>query len=192
VESEREHTDARQRYRTRACRFEAPSSEGSAENFLRCIRTQEKPVLDGELGYRAQVAVSLGAMAFRRNRVTFFDPVRGKVIDTQPSAEDRTWPRGRRRKELQPGIAVRIANIPASAARQAGQRPLICGDRRRLAVPTCVSPHTPRSAGSEIARRKLPPAQWARKPGFARSRCLAWVCVRLDEFRKRVRSRQRA
>ena len=89
VESEREHTDARQRYRTRACRFEAPSSEGSAENFLRCIRTQEKPVLDGELGYRAQVAVSLGAMAFRCNRVTFFDPVQGKVIDTQPPAAVR-------------------------------------------------------------------------------------------------------
>jgi hypothetical protein len=89
VESEREHTDARQRYRKRTYRIEAPSSEGSAENFLRCIRTQEKLVLDGELGYRAQVAVSLGAMAFRCNRVTFFDPVRGKVIDTQPPAAVR-------------------------------------------------------------------------------------------------------
>jgi predicted dehydrogenase len=82
VESEREHTDARQRYRTRAYRIEATPSESSAENFLRCIRTQEKPVLDGELSYRAQVAVSLGAMAFRCNRVTFFDPVQERVMDT--------------------------------------------------------------------------------------------------------------
>jgi hypothetical protein len=125
VESERADTDARQRYRTRAYRIEATPSESFTENFLRCIRTREKPVLDGEFGYRVQVAVSLGAMAFRYNRVTFFDPVQEKVVDAsrpQWSADDRTTPIGRRREDLQPGIALRIANIPASAARQAGQR----------------------------------------------------------------------
>ena len=89
VERQQEDTDTAERVKQRAFRIEAPPSESFDLNFLRCIRTREKSVLDGELGYRAQVAVELGAQAFRQNRVTFFDPKLEKMVDQQPRAFKR-------------------------------------------------------------------------------------------------------
>jgi len=62
-----------------AFRVDSPPSESFLENFLRCVRTREKPVLDGELGYMVQVAVVMANQAFRENRVKFFDPKTEKV-----------------------------------------------------------------------------------------------------------------
>jgi predicted dehydrogenase len=84
IDHEQDDTDARQRTKLRAFRIESPPAESFDQNFLRCVRTREKPVLDGELGYRAQVAVDLGTQAFRENRVAFFDPKLEKVVDRQP------------------------------------------------------------------------------------------------------------
>lgn len=62
-------------------RIESPPSESFAENFLRSIRTREKPVLDGELGYMVQAAVNMAVESYRKNKVVFFDPVQGKMVD---------------------------------------------------------------------------------------------------------------
>jgi len=62
-------------------RIDSPPAESFAENFLRCIRTREKPVLDGELGYMVQVAVDLPVQSYRKNKVMFFDPASGRVAD---------------------------------------------------------------------------------------------------------------
>ncbi len=62
-------------------RIDSPPAESFFENFLRCLETREKPVLDGRLGYIAQVAVVLGVEAFRRNRVMFFDPRRERMSE---------------------------------------------------------------------------------------------------------------
>ena len=62
-------------------RIESPPSESFAQNFLRSIRTREKPVLDGELGYMAQAAVNMAVESYRNNKVVFFDPVQGKMVD---------------------------------------------------------------------------------------------------------------
>lgn len=70
-------------------RIEAPPAESFAENFLRCVRTREASVLDGELGYRAQVAVGLAADAYRYNKVAFFDPKLERVVDSQPAGIER-------------------------------------------------------------------------------------------------------
>lgn len=85
IEREQEDTDTTRRAKQRAYRIESPPSESFDRNFLRCVRTREKPVLDGDLGYRAQVAVELGARAFKENRVAFFDPVQEKVVEKQPA-----------------------------------------------------------------------------------------------------------
>ena len=69
----------------RVFRVDSPPSESFHENFLRSIRTREKPVLDGELGYRSQVAVVLGVEAWRRNKVAFFDPKREIMVDAPPT-----------------------------------------------------------------------------------------------------------
>ncbi len=62
-------------------RIDSPPSESFHENFLRCIRTREKPVLDGELGYMVQVAVNMSVESYRENKVVFFDPKSGKMVD---------------------------------------------------------------------------------------------------------------
>ncbi len=62
-------------------RIDSPPAESFDENFLRCIRTREKPVLDGELGYMVQVAVNMSVESYRQNKVVFFDPKSGKMVD---------------------------------------------------------------------------------------------------------------
>ena len=54
------------------------------KNFLECIRTREKPTLDAETAYRAQVTISMGVMALRQGQVLYFDPDLEEVTDTPP------------------------------------------------------------------------------------------------------------
>ena len=56
-----------------ALRIEAPPSKSFRQHFLESIRTRKPAPLDGELGYRSQVAVSLGVEAHRRNKAMGFD-----------------------------------------------------------------------------------------------------------------------
>jgi len=69
-----------------AFRIDAGPGEDFHENSLRSIRTREKPVLDGELGYLTQVSVCLGVEAFRKDKVAFFDPAAGRIVDAPPAA----------------------------------------------------------------------------------------------------------
>ena len=54
-------------------RIEAPPTPSFRHYFLEAIRTRKAAPLDGELGYRSQVAVSLGVEAHRRNKAMAFD-----------------------------------------------------------------------------------------------------------------------
>ncbi len=54
-------------------RIEALRTESFRHYFLEAIRTRKPAPLDGELGYRSQVAVSLGVEAHRRNKAMAFD-----------------------------------------------------------------------------------------------------------------------
>ena len=54
-------------------RIEAPPTKSFRHYFLESIRTRKPAPLDGELGYRSQVAVSLGVEAHRRNKAMGFD-----------------------------------------------------------------------------------------------------------------------
>lgn len=53
--------------------IEAPPTPTFRQHFLESIRTRKPAPLDGELGYRSQVAVSLGVEAHRRNKAMAFD-----------------------------------------------------------------------------------------------------------------------
>ena len=52
----------------------APPTHSFRHYFLEAVRTRQPAPLDGPLGYRSQVAVSLGVEAFRRNKAMAFDP----------------------------------------------------------------------------------------------------------------------
>ncbi len=54
-------------------KIDAPSTPSFRRLFLESIRTRKPAPLDGELGYRSQVAVSLGVEAHRRNKAMAFD-----------------------------------------------------------------------------------------------------------------------
>jgi predicted dehydrogenase len=62
-------------------RVDAGDGESFHENFLRCIRTREKPAFDGELGLRVQAAVNMGVEAYRKNKVVFFSPKQERIVD---------------------------------------------------------------------------------------------------------------
>ncbi|HVF89995.1 MAG TPA: Gfo/Idh/MocA family oxidoreductase [Blastocatellia bacterium] len=56
------------------------------ENFLRCVRTRETPVLDALTAYKAMVAIGMSVQSHREGRVLYFDERRQKVVDSPPKA----------------------------------------------------------------------------------------------------------
>jgi predicted dehydrogenase len=53
-------------------------------NFLDCMRSREKPVLDVETGARAQVLITMSVMAYQKGRVLYFNESNWQVTDTPP------------------------------------------------------------------------------------------------------------
>jgi len=58
--------------------------EGHMENFLRCIKTREKPVLDALTGYKAMVTIAMSVQSYREGRVLYFDEKKQKVVGDPP------------------------------------------------------------------------------------------------------------
>ncbi len=56
------------------------------ENFLECVRTRQKPVLDVNTAACAQVAITMSVQSYREGRVLYFDPQRWKVVSKPPKA----------------------------------------------------------------------------------------------------------
>jgi len=54
-------------------------------NWLKCIRTREQPTLNAQRAYITQIPISLSVIAFRENRVVFFDPVKEEVVEKPPT-----------------------------------------------------------------------------------------------------------
>lgn len=50
------------------------------DNFFECMRSRNKPVLDGDLGYQIMVAIKLGVDSYREGKVKFFDSKTQKVV----------------------------------------------------------------------------------------------------------------
>jgi len=54
------------------------------QNFLDCIRSREKPVLDALTGYKAMVTIQLGVESYQQGRVLYFDEEKQKVATKPP------------------------------------------------------------------------------------------------------------
>jgi len=65
---------ARQSARRARFRVDARPAPSFIEDFIECVHTRRKPVLDGRLGYMVQVAVVMAVKAWREDRVVRFDP----------------------------------------------------------------------------------------------------------------------
>ncbi|MGH9722950.1 MAG: Gfo/Idh/MocA family protein [Bryobacteraceae bacterium] len=56
------------------------------QNFLDCMRSRQKPTLDVETGFRAQVTISMAVQSFREGRVLYWDDKAMKVTAKAPRA----------------------------------------------------------------------------------------------------------
>ena len=50
------------------------------DNFLKCVRTREKPHCNEEVAFRVCCAIALGVESYRTGRTIRFDPVKEEVI----------------------------------------------------------------------------------------------------------------
>jgi hypothetical protein len=55
-------------------------------NFLKCMRTREKPTLDVETAAHAQVLITLGVLSYRHGKVMYFDEKNWKPVDKPAKA----------------------------------------------------------------------------------------------------------
>jgi predicted dehydrogenase len=60
--------------------------ESHMENFLRCVRTRETPVLDALTGYKALTTIAMSVQSYREGRVLYFDERKQKVVYEAPKA----------------------------------------------------------------------------------------------------------
>jgi predicted dehydrogenase len=76
----------KERYGTIEVVLETEPRETHMENFLRCLRSREKPVLDADTAYRAMVTIGMSVQSYREGRVLYWDPRREKVTSEAPQA----------------------------------------------------------------------------------------------------------
>ena len=60
------------------------SLQSHIENFLHCVRSREKPVLDALTAYKAQVVIAMGVLSYRQGKVLYFDETAEKVVEGSP------------------------------------------------------------------------------------------------------------
>ncbi len=56
------------------------------KNFLECVKTRQKPVLDALTGYKAMVTIAMSVESYRQGKVLYFDEKTQKVSDQPPQA----------------------------------------------------------------------------------------------------------
>ena len=76
----------KERFGTIEVVLETEPRETHMENFLRCLRSREKPVLDADTAYRAMVTIGMSVQSYREGRVLYWDPRREKVTSEAPKA----------------------------------------------------------------------------------------------------------
>ncbi len=55
-------------------------------NFLQCVKTREKPVLDADTAYKTMVTIGMSVESYRQGRVLYFDPEKEIVRSTPPKS----------------------------------------------------------------------------------------------------------
>lgn len=76
----------KEKYGTLEMMIECEPRETHMENFLRCVRTREKPVLDALTAYKAMVTIGMSVQSYREGRVLYFDEQKQKVVSEAPHA----------------------------------------------------------------------------------------------------------
>ena len=67
-------------------KIECEPRESHMENFLRCVRTRQKPVLDADTAYRAMATIGMAVQSYREGRMLYWDAAQEKVVANPPPA----------------------------------------------------------------------------------------------------------
>jgi predicted dehydrogenase len=59
---------------------ENKGEDAHMKNFLECVRTREKPVLDALTGYKALATIQMGVDSYRQGRILYWDEQNEKVV----------------------------------------------------------------------------------------------------------------
>jgi hypothetical protein len=76
----------KERYGTIQVVLETEPRESHMENFLRCLRTRETPVLDADTAYKAMTTIGMSVQSYREGRALYWDAGREKVVSEAPKA----------------------------------------------------------------------------------------------------------
>jgi predicted dehydrogenase len=74
------------KYGSTSVELKTEPRESHMENFLRCVRTREMPVLDALTGYKALTTIAMSVQSYREGRVLYFDEHKQKVVYDPPKA----------------------------------------------------------------------------------------------------------
>jgi hypothetical protein len=72
-----------EKYGAEEVKISCEPRESHMENFLRCVKTRETPVLDALTAYKAMVTIGMSVQSYREGRVLYFDEAKQKVV-TEP------------------------------------------------------------------------------------------------------------
>lgn len=72
------------KYGSDQVRLAVEPRENHMENFLRCVRTREKPVLDSLTAYKAMTTIAMSVQSYREGKVIYFDEREQRVVYTPP------------------------------------------------------------------------------------------------------------
>jgi predicted dehydrogenase len=61
--------------------IETEQRENHMENFLRCVKTREKPVLDALTAYKAMTTIGMSVQSYREGKVLYFNEASQRVTD---------------------------------------------------------------------------------------------------------------
>ena len=76
-----------EKYGTIEVKLEAEPREDHMTNFLRCVKTREKPVLDALTAYKAMVAIYMSVKSYREGKVLFFNEQTQQITDQPTSSQ---------------------------------------------------------------------------------------------------------
>ncbi len=61
--------------------LETETRENHMENWLRCVKTREKPNLDAMTAYKAMTTIGMAVQSYREGRVLYFNEALQRVTD---------------------------------------------------------------------------------------------------------------
>ncbi|MGI8565021.1 MAG: Gfo/Idh/MocA family protein [Pyrinomonadaceae bacterium] len=76
----------KEKYGSEEVKLSIEPRESHMENFLRCVRTRETPVLDALTAYKTMATIGMSVQSYREGRVLYFDERAQKVVTAPPKS----------------------------------------------------------------------------------------------------------